>query len=104
MLPREEVLKPYVCLTTPSRDIVAKTAAKDALFRTAREKGIAVPETYIPKSLDDVKAIASSILYPCLHQTHSLEFLAPAVGAENVERNLRRKREIDSRQNTGSAD
>ena len=63
---REEVLRPYVCLTTPSSDIVAKTAAKDALFRTAREQGIPVPETYIPKSLDDVKAFASSIPYPCL--------------------------------------
>ena len=63
---REDVLRPYVCLTTPSSDIIAKTAAKDALFRTAREKGIPVPETYVPKSLDDVKAFASSIPYPCL--------------------------------------
>jgi D-aspartate ligase len=63
---REDVLKPHVRLTTPSSEIIVKTAAKDNLFRTARECGIPVPETFIPKSSDDLKAISATIPYPCL--------------------------------------
>jgi D-aspartate ligase len=63
---REDVVKPYIRLTTPSGDIIRKTAAKDALFRTARENGMLVPETFIPKSLDEVRAISAVIPYPCL--------------------------------------
>jgi predicted ATP-grasp superfamily ATP-dependent carboligase len=63
---REDVLKPYIRLTTPSTEIIRKTAAKDALFHTARETGIPVPETFVPKSLDEVRAISAEIPYPCL--------------------------------------
>jgi predicted ATP-grasp superfamily ATP-dependent carboligase len=63
---REEALKPYLRLTTPSSDIIQKISAKDALFRTARENSIPVPETFIPKSLEELRAISRSIPYPCL--------------------------------------
>src|SRR5215470_13285170 len=63
---REDILKSHLRLTTPGREVIAKTAAKDSLFRTAREYGIPVPETFVPKSPDEVKAISATIPYPCL--------------------------------------
>src|SRR5437763_2392061 len=36
----EDVLKPHIRLTTPGSDIIRRTAAKDALFHTARECGM----------------------------------------------------------------
>src|ERR1051325_2324487 len=63
---REDALKPWLRLTTPRSEIIRNTAAKDALFRTARQNGIPVPETFVPKSESDVKAISAAILYPCL--------------------------------------
>jgi D-aspartate ligase len=63
---REEVLRTNSRLTTPSSSIIRRISTKDALFRTARENGIPVPETFAPKSLHDVKAISSVIPYPCL--------------------------------------
>jgi D-aspartate ligase len=62
----EDVLKPHIRLTTPSSEVIVKTATKDNLFRTARECGIPVPETFVPKSLDDIKAISKTVPYPCL--------------------------------------
>jgi len=63
---REEALRTHSRLTTPSSSIIRRISTKDALFRTARENGIPVPETFVPKSLQDVKAISSVIPYPCL--------------------------------------
>ena len=63
---RDDVLKPYIHLTSPSTEIIRKTAAKDALFHTARENGVPVPETFVPKSLDEVREISAVIPYPCL--------------------------------------
>ncbi len=63
---REGFLQPHVRLTMPDSEIIRKISAKDALFCTARENGIPVPETFVPKSLQEVKAISSAILYPCL--------------------------------------
>jgi D-aspartate ligase len=63
---RQEVLEPYLRFTTPGRDIIEKISAKDALFRTARENSIPVPETFAPTSVQDLRAISSSITYPCL--------------------------------------
>ena len=63
---REEELKSCIRLTTPSSEIIHKTAAKDALFRTARENCMPVPETFVPKSENEVRAICSVIPYPCL--------------------------------------
>ena len=77
---REDFLKGALRLTTPSSDIIKKTCAKDALFRTARECRIPVPETFVPKSLQEVSAISSSISYPCLIKPcHSNSWHAAAV-------------------------
>lgn len=62
----EDSLKKDFRFAGPSAEIVRKTATKDALFETARELGIAVPETYAPGSLDEVRAFAGIIPYPCL--------------------------------------
>ncbi len=63
---RESVLKEYLRLTNPQSEIIRKTAAKDALFHTARENSVAVPVTFAPKSAEDVTAISTLIPYPCL--------------------------------------
>lgn len=62
----EESLKKDFRFTGPCAEIVRKTATKDALFETARELGIPVPETYVPGSLDEVRALAGRIPYPCV--------------------------------------
>lgn len=62
----EDSLRKHFRFTGPCAETVRKTATKDALFRTARELGVSVPETYVPGSLDDVRAVAAIIPYPCL--------------------------------------
>jgi predicted ATP-grasp superfamily ATP-dependent carboligase len=62
----EDLLRPCMRLTTPSTDIINRISAKDALFRTARENSIPVPETFVPKSLEELRTISSTIPYPCL--------------------------------------
>lgn len=62
----EDSLQKHFRFTGPCAEIVRKTATKDALFRTARELGISVPETHAPGSLDEVRAFAGIIPYPCL--------------------------------------
>jgi len=69
---REHLLEHHVRLTMPSSKIIRKVAAKDALFHTAREYGIPVPETFAPRSVEDVRAISRIISFPCLIKpTHS---------------------------------
>ena len=62
----EEELRKHFLFTGPCAEVVRKTATKDTLFMTARDLGIPVPETYAPGSLDEVRAIAGIIPYPCL--------------------------------------
>lgn len=62
----EASLQKYFHFTGPPAEIVRKTATKDALFTTARELGIPVPETHAPGSRDEVRALAGMIPYPCV--------------------------------------
>jgi len=62
----EHILDNYFLYTGPSGDIIQKVVKKDDLFNTARGSNTPVPETYIPKSLNDVKNIVSDIPYPCI--------------------------------------
>jgi predicted ATP-grasp superfamily ATP-dependent carboligase len=62
----EDSLQKHFRFAGPSAEIVRKTATKDALWRTARELGIPVPETHAPGSLDEVRAVAGTIPYPCI--------------------------------------
>ena len=62
----ENSLQRHFRFAGPPAEIVRKTATKDALWRTASELGIPVPETHAPGSLDEVRAVAGTIPYPCI--------------------------------------
>ncbi len=62
----ESLLKNYYLFTGPTCNIIERLVTKDALFRTAVDCVIPVPDTYIPGSFADVEDISSRISYPCI--------------------------------------
>ncbi|MBU1061533.1 MAG: hypothetical protein KJ957_03375 [Candidatus Omnitrophica bacterium] len=62
----ENILRDYFLFAGPKRNTIEKLVTKDALFKTALECNIPIPDTYIPTSLSEVKSIASKISYPCI--------------------------------------
>ncbi len=62
---RERIL-PYVGMLLPPKELIELARFKDRTYRFALEKGIAIPQTYFPQSLNDVRQLAQKSIFPCV--------------------------------------
>ena len=62
---REEVER-YTRLMLASKELIELARNKDKTYRFCQERGFAIPRTYFPSSLEEVKQFAEKLSFPCL--------------------------------------
>ena len=70
--------RPFVGMAVPDSNAITTANDKFALLQMAQQLGIAVPKTFCPESVDEVKQIAGEIDYPCVFK------LRRGAGAEGL--------------------
>ncbi len=62
---RERVL-PHVPMLLPSKELIELARFKDKAYHFALQNDITIPQTYFPKSLNDVSRLAKDLIFPCV--------------------------------------
>jgi len=61
-----EILDRYFHTALPPRDVVRMFLDKKRFYQFALERGFAIPQTFFPSSLQEVREISDRVTYPCL--------------------------------------
>jgi predicted ATP-grasp superfamily ATP-dependent carboligase len=62
----KDTLSNHYIIPSPGAEIIDKIVNKKSLYKIAQEMGIFTPRLFSPRSLKELEAIKSQILYPCL--------------------------------------
>lgn len=94
-----DMLKPYYRVTTPGWDVIRHVYIKKNTYRLAEKNGIPIPQTYYPRSLDELASVDleyPAVLKPSIRDHYYSQVKTKAYRVNNREELLKVYRQVVS--------